>query len=88
MEDMPHSETWTTRVSSKGRIVIPQPLREKLGLDGGTDVALREKGGELILRKISRQSWRGWEGRLAGSRLLKDLAAERCRERRRDAKRS
>jgi AbrB family looped-hinge helix DNA binding protein len=85
---MPHCETWTARVSSKGRISIPKRLREKLGLDGGTDVALREEDGTLILRKVSRQSWRRWEGRLAGSRILEDLAGERRRERRRDAKRS
>ena len=85
---MANSERWTARVSSKGQIAIPKPLRERLGLDRGTDVALREDGGELILRKVPHQSWRQWEGRFAGSRLLEDLAAERRRERRRDAKRS
>jgi AbrB family looped-hinge helix DNA binding protein len=82
---MPRSETWTARMSSKGRISIPKSPREQLGLDGGT-VTLREEGGEAILRKVPRQSWRQWAGRFAGSRLLEDLAAERRRERRRDAK--
>jgi hypothetical protein len=50
------------------------------------DLAIRVEGEELVLRKVSRQSWRSWQGRLKGSPLLKDLAAERRNELKRDAK--
>jgi len=37
------------KVDSKGRIVLPQNLRERLGLDPGTEVAVREKGGRAVV---------------------------------------
>ncbi|WP_135852417.1 AbrB/MazE/SpoVT family DNA-binding domain-containing protein [Halorussus salinus] len=37
------------KVDSKGRIVLPQDLRERLGLDPGTEVAVREEGGRAVV---------------------------------------
>jgi AbrB family looped-hinge helix DNA binding protein len=36
-------------VSSKGQIVIPAPIRKKLRIKGGTQVAVSEKDGEITL---------------------------------------
>ena len=37
-------------VSSKGQMVIPAAIREELGIEPGTRVAVRLEGQELILR--------------------------------------
>jgi len=74
------------RMSSKGQIAIPKPIRDQLGLDEGTDLSIRVEGDSLILRKFARDRWRRWRGKNPGSPLLKDLAKERRVERRRDAK--
>jgi len=37
-------------VSSKGQMVIPAALREELGIEPGTRVAVRREGPELILK--------------------------------------
>ncbi len=36
-------------VDSKGRIVLPQELRERLGLTPGTDVAVHEESGKAVV---------------------------------------
>jgi AbrB family looped-hinge helix DNA binding protein len=38
-----------TTVSSKGQMVIPAILRESLGIEPGTRVAIRQEGTRLIL---------------------------------------
>jgi AbrB family looped-hinge helix DNA binding protein len=38
-----------TTVSSKGQMVIPAALRESLGIEPGTRVAIRQEGTRLIL---------------------------------------
>jgi AbrB family looped-hinge helix DNA binding protein len=40
--------TFTT-VSSKGQMVIPAAMRESLGIEPGTRVAIRQEGTRLIL---------------------------------------
>lgn len=36
-------------VDSKGRVVIPQDLRERLGITPGTEVAVREEDGKAVV---------------------------------------
>ena len=38
-----------TTVSSKGQLVIPAPIRESMGIEPGTRVAIRQEGTRLIL---------------------------------------
>ena len=83
---MKRGATLTARVSSKGQIAIPKPIRDQLGLKAGTDLAVRVEGGEVVLRKVAADSWRQWEGRFEGTPLLEDLAEEQRRERERDAR--
>ena len=57
-------------VSSKGQIVIPAELRQKLGITTGTRIAIEEHGNQLVLQPITEafiRSVRGcaaWRGRL------------------------
>ena len=43
-------ETHYATVSSKGQLVIPAALREELGIEAGTRVAIERKGDDLLLR--------------------------------------
>lgn len=38
-----------TKVDSKGRIVLPQELRDRLGITSGTEVEIREEDGKAIV---------------------------------------
>lgn len=42
-----------TKMSTKGQIVIPKQLREKLGLQPGDPLAMAVDGNRLVLRKIT-----------------------------------
>ena len=42
-----------TKMSTKGQIVIPKHLREKLGLQPGDPLAMAVDGERLVLRKIT-----------------------------------
>lgn len=37
------------KVDSKGRIVLPQELRERLGISPGTEVEVREEDGKAVV---------------------------------------
>ena len=43
----------TTRMSSKGQVVIPEEIREKLGLHPGTQFAVLGARGMIILRPLT-----------------------------------
>ena len=42
-------------VSEKGQLVIPKPLRDKLGLRAGQKVEIEEESGRLVVRKVVSQ---------------------------------
>lgn len=42
-----------TTVSTKGQLVIPVQIRESLGIEPGTRVAIRQEGMRLILEPIT-----------------------------------
>jgi AbrB family looped-hinge helix DNA binding protein len=41
------------RVSTKGQVTIPLPLREKIGIVPGTEVEFLQEGQRLYLKKVS-----------------------------------
>ena len=43
----------TTRLSSKGQVVIPEEIRERLNLETGTQFVVVGEGDAVILRVIS-----------------------------------
>jgi AbrB family looped-hinge helix DNA binding protein len=78
-----------TTVSSKGQMVIPAAIREELGIEPGTRVAIRREGPELILRPetlaTSRAMIKKMRGITAGGPSLCDeLLEDRRRERERE----
>jgi AbrB family looped-hinge helix DNA binding protein len=43
-------ETTYATVSTKGQLVIPASIREELGIEPGTRVAIRRDGAEVVLK--------------------------------------
>lgn len=89
--------TTVVRLSSKGQLVIPAPLRRKLGLKTGQVLAVRSgAGGEIVLSPAESDS-RGVEMMLRTARswvlarrrdLVEELHQRRRREREREAGRT
>ena len=50
-----------TKASSKGQVVIPQAIREKLGISEGTPFAVWSKGDEILLKKMDVPSVKSWD---------------------------
>ena len=82
-------ETTYATVSTKGQLVIPASVREALGIEPGTRVAIRVDGGQMILdpqsieAKLRRiRSMRGYTagGSSGTDILLEDRRIERERE--------
>ena len=49
-------EVETTKMSSRGQVVIPQNLREELGIEEGTVFAVMGSRDTLILKKLEKPS--------------------------------
>jgi len=43
----------TTKMSSKGQVVIPEEIRKKLGLEAGTQLVVVAGDGVVILKEIT-----------------------------------
>ena len=47
------------RVTSKGQVTIPLPIRERMGLLPETEVEFNVEGDRVVLRKAKKKSGRG-----------------------------
>ena len=60
----------TAKVTSKGQITIPKPVRDRLGLRSGDKVGFIEEGGVWRIQKEVAESpfeqYRGYLGHLSG----------------------
>ena len=73
----------TTKVSQRGQVVIPKPIRERLGLEEGQVLEVEVADGAVVMRASKQPAklppsddWRRWRGILKGSGGVKDLEAE------------
>ncbi len=75
-----------TTATSKGQIVIPSSVRQKLGITTGTRIRIEldEANAQLILKPITREYIHSLRGMLKGSGLVKELEASRARDRERE----
>lgn len=72
--------TVIVRLSSRGPLVIPAPVREALGLQAGTRFHVRWAQGRIILEPLSASGVEALYGKYAGAGLLAGLEAEHRRE--------
>ena len=73
----------TATVSSNGRIVIPQAIRERLNLKAGTRLAIDVSGESLVMKRVGARfpAWTSMQGMAKGGPSLTDaLIAERKAE--------
>jgi AbrB family looped-hinge helix DNA binding protein len=82
-------ETTYATVSTKGQLVIPASIREELGIEPGTRVAIRREGPEVVLKpetltaKLAMiKKMRGITA--GGPSLCDELLEDRRRERERE----
>lgn len=68
----------TTRLSSKGQVVIPTDIRRRLGLKPGTELLVTTAGRKIVLEVVSTAAdqWAQWEGLLVGTAALAEQTAE------------
>lgn len=81
------SEVYTTTVSSRGQVVLPSPVRRKLGLRKGTRISIvlgQEDEKSMVLRPMETNVIRELRGILKGAGEALDFLQE---ERRRDRER-
>lgn len=71
-------------VSSRGQVVIPAEIRQKLDIKKGTRIYFEERGDEVVLRAINRKYIESLAGILAGHDLAKGLLEDRAEDRERE----
>ena len=47
------------RVTEKGQVTIPKPLRDELGIGAGTEVEFERRKDTIVVRKVKAGSTRG-----------------------------
>lgn len=76
---------WTTTVSSKGQVVLPKAVRQKLDVKPGSKLVLAERNGHIELRAYSGDimSWYGAQpvdGPQDWNQVKKETVLARARE--------
>lgn len=80
-----------TRLSSRGQVVVPKAVRDRLGLIAGQPLVVETEGEHLVLRPLpadngaapappAREAWRALRGCLRGTDSLGELQREHQRE--------
>ena len=72
----------TTKLSSKGQVVIPKEMRDRYGIEPGDEVSFWDCEDHVALRVV--RDTESLKGRFRGLGLSEDLEAERRAERQRE----
>lgn len=70
----------TQRIGAKGQVVIPKELRDRLGLQPGSEVDFEQDGDGVRIVPARAAIVRGLVGSYAGSGMAAALLADRARE--------
>ncbi len=57
-----------TRMSSKGQVVIPEKIRKRMGLTGGSEFVVIESGGAIVFKAVSEPGGVGLKKRITRAR--------------------
>ena len=80
-------ETVSSKVTSKGQVVIPKKLREKYGIRTATAIRWIEKDQGILMVPESEDPIVAARGMLKGSGILKAFMKEKKREKQKEKKR-
>ena len=80
-------ETLSSKVTSKGQVVIPKKLREKYGIRSATAIRWIEKEQGILMVPESEDPIVAARGMLKGSGILKAYLNEKRREKKKENKR-
>ena len=80
-------ETVSSKVTSKGQVVIPKKLREKYGIRTATAIRWIEKDQGILMVPESEDPIIAARGMLKGSGILKAYMKEKRREKQKENKR-
>jgi AbrB family looped-hinge helix DNA binding protein len=72
-----------TYATVKGQIVIPASLRRKYGIKNGTKIIVTDAGDSIVLKPVTEQYLKNLQGSLKGKGGLKNLLAERQKDKER-----
>lgn len=76
----------TAVVTTKGQIVIPSKIRQRLKIRRGTKLYIEERGNELILKPVTAEYFERIAGALpTKGKLSKALLEERAKDKKREA---
>ncbi len=76
----------TTVVTTKGQIVIPSKIRQRLKIKRGTKLYIEERSNELILKPVTPEYFERIAGVLpTKGKLSKALLEERAKDKEREA---
>jgi len=80
-------ETISSKVTSKGQVVIPKKLREKYGIRSATAIRWIEKDQGILMVPESEDPIVAARGMLKGSGILRAYMKEKKREKQKENKR-
>ncbi len=70
----------TTKISSKGQVVIPNELREKLNIKPGAYFHVRIEKGNILLTPMKASPIERLYGKFAGEKVLDELERDHANE--------
>jgi AbrB family looped-hinge helix DNA binding protein len=65
----------TTKMSSRGQVVIPEKIRERLNLKPGTEFVIIAKGDVVLFKKVSPPSWEQFDALIREARRQARISA-------------
>jgi len=78
----------TTKMSSRGQVVIPERIREQLSLEPGVEFVVVAKGDVLVLQRLSSPSWEQFDSLIRDARRQARFAGLTTRDIKRTVARS
>jgi len=73
-------KTETITFTTKGQLVIPAPIRRKLGITDGTRATVREEGGRIIIHPVTESYVNSLRGSLKHLPLVETLTDDRAKK--------
>ena len=65
----------TTKMSSRGQVVIPEKIRERLKLKPGTEFVIIAKGDVVLFKKVSPPGWEQFDALIREARRQARVSA-------------